>query len=390
MMAFQYQRHSLLFYHQNFLRFRSCRPTTTNQKDIFSYFRVSRLSSLAVPSEAEVPITTSVVGHSSTVRIHNLLHQGCLPYPKTWAYQLYLLNHRLEQRRRQQQEEEKQQQSSNATFHDHDQDCVLLLEHSHVYTLGRGADETHLTFLQQQDDDDSSDDKSSYSTSITVALQKLSRKARGEGTARLTLDRRMEDQMKIMMKNNSIVHDDDDDDEKSMLRIIEKLTESISPVVAPNDVPVYRVERGGEVTYHGPKQLVVYPMLNLKTGPSLKMDLHWYLRMIEEVIIQTLAHYNIEGNRDEINTGVWVGTNKVAAVGISSSRWITTHGFALNVDPDLSYFDTSIILPCGIEGRGVTSLGEILRLQDRPIPAVTEVAEVVISIMGKVFNVKIQ
>ena len=144
------------------------------------------------------------------------------------------------------------------------------------------------------------------------------------------------------------------------------------------------------VTYHGPKQLVVYPMLNLKTGPSLKMDLHWYLRMIEEVIIQTLAHYNIEGNRDEINTGVWVGTNKVAAVGISSSRWITTHGFALNVDPDLSYFDTSIILPCGIEGRGVTSLGEILRLQDRPIPTVTEVAEVVISIMGKVFSVKIQ
>jgi lipoate-protein ligase B len=257
MMAFQqYQRNLLLFHHQNFLRFRSCRPTK-NKKDIFSYFRVSRLSSLAAVPSAEVPITTSVVGHS-TVRIHNLLHQGCLPYPKTWAYQLYLLNHRLEQRRRQQQqeqqlqeEENQQQQSSSNNFHD--QDCVLLLEHSHVYTLGRGADETHLTFLQQQDDDDSSsssDDKSSYSTSISAALQKLSRKARGKGTARLTLDRRMEDQMKIMMKNNSTTdHDDNNDEKKSMLRIIEKLTESISPVVAPNHVPVYRVERGGEGKY---------------------------------------------------------------------------------------------------------------------------------------------
>jgi lipoate-protein ligase B len=251
-MAFQqYQRHLLLFHHQNFLRFRCCRPTK-NQKDIFSYFRVSHFSSLAAVPSAEVPITTSVVGHS-TVRIHNLLHQGCLPYPKTWAYQLYLLNHRLEERRRQQQqdqqlkEENQQQQSSSDNFHD--QDCVLLLEHSHVYTLGRGADETHLTFLQQQDDDSSSDDKSSYSTSISAALQKLSRKARGEGTARLTLDRRMEDQMKTMMKNNSIDDDDTDDEKKSMLRIIEKLTESISPVVAPNDVPVYRVERGGEGKY---------------------------------------------------------------------------------------------------------------------------------------------
>ena len=261
MMAFQqYQRHLLLFRHQNFLRFRSCRSTTKNQKkDIFSYFRVSRFSSLAAVPSTEVPIITSVAGRS-TVRIHNLLHQGCLPYPKTWAYQLYLLNHRLEQRRRQQQhdqqlqEENHQQQQQSSSDNFHDQDCVMLLEHSHVYTLGRGADETHLTFLQQQDDDDSfspSNDKSSYSTSISAALQKLSRKARGEGTARLTLDRRMEDQMKTMMKNNnSIDHDDDNNDEKkSMLRIIEKLTESISPVVAPNDVPVYRVERGGEGKY---------------------------------------------------------------------------------------------------------------------------------------------
>lgn len=131
-------------------------------------------------------------------------------------------------------------------------------------------------------------------------------------------------------------------------------------------------------------------MFDLKNGSSFKMDLHWYLRMIEEVIIQTLAYYNIEGNRDTINTGVWVGENKVAAIGISSSRWITTHGFALNVNPDLSYFDTSIILPCGIEGRGVTSLGKILREKGRPPPSISNVAEVVIRIMEKVFHVKIK
>jgi len=112
--------------------------------------------------------------------------------------------------------------------------------------------------------------------------------------------------------------------------------------------------------------------------------------MIEEVIIQTLCHYNIDGNRDEINTGVWVGENKIAAVGISSSRWITTHGFALNVDPDLSYFDTSIILPCGIEGRGVTSMAEILKVQNNGrIPSVAEIAAVVTRTMENVFRVKI-
>ena len=131
-------------------------------------------------------------------------------------------------------------------------------------------------------------------------------------------------------------------------------------------------------------------MFDLKNGASYKPDLHWYLRMIEEVIIQTLGHYNIDGKRDDINTGVWVGGNKIAAVGISSSRWITTHGFALNVDPDLSYFDTSIILPCGIEGRGVTSMGNILRdRSNERVPSVVEVAAVVTKTMEQVFKVRI-
>ena len=107
------------------------------------------------------------------------------------------------------------------------------------------------------------------------------------------------------------------------------------------------------------------------------------------MILLTLEYYGIDGNRDSINTGVWVGANKIAAVGISSSRWITTHGFALNVDPDLSCFDTSIILPCGIEGRGVTSMAEILRERNLPIPTLEEVADVVTEKMQDVFAMKI-
>jgi lipoate-protein ligase B len=128
--------------------------------------------------------------------------------------------------------------------------------------------------------------------------------------------------------------------------------------MALNGVPINHVERGGEVTFHGPGQLVVYPLLDLRR-PPYKQDLHWYLQMVEEVVIQTMLAYDIKGNCNDINTGVWVGKEKVTAVGVTSSRWITTHGFALNVSPDLSFFDTNII-PCGIKGRGVTSIEKIL------------------------------
>jgi lipoate-protein ligase B len=109
-------------------------------------------------------------------------------------------------------------------------------------------------------------------------------------------------------------------------------------------------------------------------------------------VIQTLQDFDIEGaTRDDVNTGVWVDQKKVAAVGISSSRWITTHGFALNVDPDLSYFDTSMILPCGVEGRGVTSMAEILRKQKgdkkATLPSMEEVAQVVAKNFEKEFGI---
>lgn len=117
--------------------------------------------------------------------------------------------------------------------------------------------------------------------------------------------------------------------------------------------PLFRIERGGEVTHHCPGQLVGYPILDLKRH---RTDLHWYLRQLEEVVIQTLAAAGISGTRQPGLTGVWVGDTKLAAIGIKVSRWITMHGFALNVCPDLSGFEA--IVPCGIADKSVGSMAQ--------------------------------
>ena len=122
---------------------------------------------------------------------------------------------------------------------------------------------------------------------------------------------------------------------------------------AHSEVELYRTERGGEVTYHCPGQLVGYPILNLRRH---RQDLHWYLRELEAVLIDVLAVYHLKARRIEGLTGVWVEDHKVAAIGIKVSRWITFHGFALNVCPDLSGF--SRIVPCGIGDRPVGSLAQ--------------------------------
>lgn len=131
-------------------------------------------------------------------------------------------------------------------------------------------------------------------------------------------------------------------------------------------IAVVETDRGGDVTYHGPGQLVGYPILNLQEAPHTA-DLHLYLRKLEETLIQALATFDIPATRFQNHTGVWTGcetTNpaKVAAIGIKATRWITQHGFALNVCPDLAHFD--LIVPCGIHDYGVTS---IERLLARPI-----------------------
>ncbi|KAJ0025047.1 hypothetical protein Pint_08890 [Pistacia integerrima] len=121
---------------------------------------------------------------------------------------------------------------------------------------------------------------------------------------------------------------------------------------------IYRTERGGEVTYHGPGQLVMYPIINLRNH---KMDLHWYLRALEEVVIRVLfSTFSIKASRVEGLTGVWVGNQKLAAIGIRASQWITYHGLALNVTTDLSPF--SWIVPCGIQDRQVGSIKRLLKI----------------------------
>ncbi|XP_038715725.1 octanoyltransferase LIP2p, chloroplastic-like isoform X3 [Tripterygium wilfordii] len=123
---------------------------------------------------------------------------------------------------------------------------------------------------------------------------------------------------------------------------------------APYDV--YRTERGGEVTYHGPGQLVMYPIINLRNH---KMDLHWYLSTLEEVVIRVLSKaFSIKASRAEGLTGVWVGDQKIAAMGIRVSQWITYHGLALNVCMDLAPFHQ--IIPCGIRDRRVGSIKGLL------------------------------
>jgi len=141
-------------------------------------------------------------------------------------------------------------------------------------------------------------------------------------------------------------------------------------ILTPRQTPVYRVNRGGEVTFHGPGQLVGYPIVDLTAHGR---DVHAYLRNLEAVLIAVLAEYGLPARRKAGFTGVWLGEEKIASIGVGVRRWITYHGFALNVDPDLSYFDD--IVPCGLTGVHMTSMAALLR-QPVAIPAVkTLVAE---------------
>jgi lipoyl(octanoyl) transferase len=119
----------------------------------------------------------------------------------------------------------------------------------------------------------------------------------------------------------------------------------------------YKINRGGDITYHGPGQLVVYPILDLE---QFKTDIHWYMRSLEEAVIQTIAHWDIQGGRYPGFTGVWLDAEdeakarKICAMGVRTSRWITMHGIALNVNTDMRYFDH--IVPCGIDDKAVASM----------------------------------
>jgi lipoyl(octanoyl) transferase len=152
--------------------------------------------------------------------------------------------------------------------------------------------------------------------------------------------------------------------------------------IAAEGVAVFETGRGGDVTYHGPGQLVGYPIFDLRPD---RQDVHRYVRDIEEALIRAVRTFGVDAGRVKGLTGVWVGPEgreaKLAAIGVRISRWITSHGFALNVGADLRHFD--LIVPCGITDRGVTSIG---RLLGRDV-AMAEVEAAVITAFGDVFGV---
>ena len=146
----------------------------------------------------------------------------------------------------------------------------------------------------------------------------------------------------------------------------------------------YKINRGGDITYHGPGQIVGYPILDLE---NFFTDIHKYLRLLEEVIILTLAEYGLKAERSKGETGVWldVGTpfaRKICAMGIRTSRWVTMHGFALNVNANLGYFDN--IIPCGIRGKAVASMEAEL---GKKIP-IEEVQEKILKHFKDLFEIK--
>lgn len=150
-------------------------------------------------------------------------------------------------------------------------------------------------------------------------------------------------------------------------------------------ISFFKSNRGGDITFHGPGQIVGYPILDLE---AFKPDIRWYMRSLEEVIIRTIAHYGLQGVRSDGETGVWldVGTpfaRKICALGVRTSRWVTMHGFALNVNTNLGYFDH--IIPCGIKGKAVTSLEAEIN-KKVPLP---EVRALILEHFSEVFKAQV-
>lgn len=151
-------------------------------------------------------------------------------------------------------------------------------------------------------------------------------------------------------------------------------------LLAERGIAVEETGRGGDVTYHGPGQVVGYPILNISNKP----DLHLYLRNLEELMIRCVADFGIQADRKPGMTGIWVGDEKIGAIGVRVVRWITSHGFALNVNTDLKYFD--YIVPCGIKQYGVTSLQKLLAHE---VP-IQDVHDSLIRNFESIFNRKLE
>lgn len=140
--------------------------------------------------------------------------------------------------------------------------------------------------------------------------------------------------------------------------------DSKANILDSGSVPIFEIERGGDVTYHGPGQLVIYPIINLE---GINTHLDFYLRSLEDIVIRTLAKWGIKGTKVKEYTGVWVGDKKIASIGISVKKWVTYHGIALNINTDMSYFQK--INPCGLNSDVMISMKDIIR-RDVPVDQV--------------------
>jgi len=148
-------------------------------------------------------------------------------------------------------------------------------------------------------------------------------------------------------------------------------------LLASRGVELFEAERGGDITFHGPGQLVGYPIVNLR---GHKQDLHWYLRQVEAMLMDALETFGIETQRSEGRTGVWTHDRKIASIGVHARDWVTWHGFALNVSTDLAYFD--LMVPCGLAGVTMTSVAKEL---GSAAPSLAEVADAVTTSFGTIF-----
>jgi lipoyl(octanoyl) transferase len=146
-------------------------------------------------------------------------------------------------------------------------------------------------------------------------------------------------------------------------------------------IDYFEIDRGGDITYHGPGQIVLYPIFDLN---NFYKDTHRFLRDLEESVILTLENYGIKGHREEEFTGVWIGDEKICAIGIKVSRWVTMHGMAFNINNDLMYFDS--IIPCGIFHKGITSIKKILGFE----VDIAEANTLLLNSMKKVFGFEIE
>ena len=144
------------------------------------------------------------------------------------------------------------------------------------------------------------------------------------------------------------------------------------------NVPVIQTDRGGNITFHGPGQLVGYPILDLN---HYKRSITWYMRKLEQLIIDTLNDYGIIAGRKKSLTGVWVKDKKIAALGVRISKWVTMHGFSININPDLEYYKS--IIPCGIEDYGITSMENIM---GNEVPSMGEIKSKVINLFSRNFT----